>query len=594
MGNYLNKTLKQQYFSIVSSSMKQAYIENSTSPFNQAISLLKKDFDTPITNQRVLINNSVDPLINWQSYLQCYLQEEIRNQTEWAEELYEFVIKQSFANQVQFQSNFFYEEYYIMTCPKLIKNSAMSNKDYLINTSAHNINSNSEDYNGKMNLSNNFMASFISFSSFQSNDSVNFDKVSKAKIVEYLKIFKSHLFHDNHPLYIIVKKFDKLFGKVVQDTLNHLKSEKNNPNYQTLIETERNEIVQQLKTFIIEMQVIVKMFYSSSISFGFFKDEKDEFINLVTSLVFNVGNLYDLLYQLFHIELNEKIIIFEQKLNLLKNCTPQDLSIKDKFCLNELTKEYQSKLIEKARKKKVIQPKENADQNLENFGPNNNPKEIKLDEKEDFQLKEKDNANLNKVDSTIDVVDTSKHDNSNPEMIVSSESNKLLQFTRSSINLSDDNINSNQPYDKAIKLLQSIVDYKVPLEKLIIIASVSAEITVCVNDFWQKMRSIVTPSLLNIDADELMTIYIYIIIHSQLSEIFIHSAFVKYFTTAQTKSTMMGYYFSTLEGSLDYLLGINDLNDFSSTDKKNSAKAEEVQQVETNDVIHSDEVNSPQ
>ena len=30
MGNYLNKTLKQQYFSIVSSSMKQAYIENST------------------------------------------------------------------------------------------------------------------------------------------------------------------------------------------------------------------------------------------------------------------------------------------------------------------------------------------------------------------------------------------------------------------------------------------------------------------------------------------------------------------------------------------------------------------------------------
>ena len=102
------------------------------------------------------------------------------------------------------------------------------------------------------------------------------------------------------------------------------------------------------------MQVIVKMFYSSSISFGFFQDEKDEFINLVTSLVFNVGNLYDLLYQLFHIELNEKIIIFEQKLNLLKNCTPQDLSIKDKFCLNELTKEYQSKLIEKARKKKSI------------------------------------------------------------------------------------------------------------------------------------------------------------------------------------------------------------------------------------------------
>ena len=72
-----------------------------------------------------------------------------------------------------------------------------------------------------------------------------------------------------------------------------------------------------------------------------------------------------------------------------------------------------------------------------------------------------------------------------------------------------------------------------------------------------------------------MTIYIYIIIHSQLSEIFIHSAFVKYFTTAQTKSTMMGYYFSTLEGSLDYLLSINDLNEFLSTEKKSATKVEE-------------------
>ena len=78
-----------------------------------------------------------------------------------------------------------------------------------------------------------------------------------------------------------------------------------------------------------------------------------------------------------------------------------------------------------------------------------------------------------------------------------------------------------------------------------------------------------------------------------MNEIFIHSAFVKYFTTAQTKSTMMGYYFSTLEGSLDYLLSINNLNDFVSSDKKSSTKVEDVQP-ETNDVVNSDEVNSPQ
>lgn len=70
------------------------------------------------------------------------------------------------------------------------------------------------------------------------------------------------------------------------------------------------------------------------------------------------------------------------------------------------------------------------------------------------------------------------------------------------------------------------------------------------------------PSLLSIDADQLMTIYIYIILKADIPELIIHSELVKQFTTSMTKSTMLGYYFTTLEGSLNYILEIKDKKDF--------------------------------
>ncbi len=67
--------------------------------------------------------------------------------------------------------------------------------------------------------------------------------------------------------------------------------------------------------------------------------------------------------------------------------------------------------------------------------------------------------------------------------------------------------------------------------------------------------------MLNIDADELMTIFIYIIIKTQMNDILIHSKFIKEFTTSTTRSTMIGYYYTTLEASLIYILDVNDISE---------------------------------
>ena len=44
--------------------------------------------------------------------------------------------------------------------------------------------------------------------------------------------------------------------------------------------------------------------------------------------------------------------------------------------------------------------------------------------------------------------------------------------------------------------------------------------------------------------------------------LFVHADFIKYFTSQTTKSTMIGYYYTTLQGCLDYLLEVKNKEDF--------------------------------
>ena len=47
------------------------------------------------------------------------------------------------------------------------------------------------------------------------------------------------------------------------------------------------------------MQIVLKLMYCKCIDYSCFKDEKDELINIITSLVFRVVNLYQvILYQI--------------------------------------------------------------------------------------------------------------------------------------------------------------------------------------------------------------------------------------------------------------------------------------------------------
>ena len=68
--------------------------------------------------------------------------------------------------------------------------------------------------------------------------------------------------------------------------------------------------------------------------------------------------------------------------------------------------------------------------------------------------------------------------------------------------------------------------------------------------------------MLNVEADELMKILIYIVYKSKMSKLFVHLDFIKYFTIKETWSTMIGYYYTLLEGAINFISEIKYKHEF--------------------------------
>ena len=246
-------------------------------------------------------------------------------------------------------------------------------------------------------------------------------------------------------------------------------------------------MVKHIQNFVIKCQTALKLMYSKSIYLECFYEEKDETINIITNCLFQTGNLYDQIYSLFKIELRTKIDDYSKKLKILEKIQPQQLNIPDKFCLNTLTEEYK--------------------------------KTLKNNKNNDFILTGINNNDNNEKKENVLEIDTGKK----------------------SINFYDINIKK-EGYKSAINLLKGLKHNKTPFEKMMLIASISTEITKCVNNYWKGMEHYINPTLLNINADELMSIFIFIVIKSQMPELIIHKKIISDFTTKNIKQSKIIYF----------------------------------------------------
>ena len=112
------------------------------------------------------------------------------------------------------------------------------------------------------------------------------------------------------------------------------------------------------------------------------------------------------------------------------------------------------------------------------------------------------------------------------------------------------------PYLDAIVRFELLEEMENPFDKLCVITQLTSEIVRCINQFWKGAR--LKKSSLLIDADQNISIIVFIIIKSKLSDLYTQIRIIKrLIPKALRSSTKAGYYLATLEGCLQYVQNLN-------------------------------------
>jgi hypothetical protein len=546
-----------------------------------------------------------------------------------------------------------------------------------------------------LNVTQNLGGSFgESFNQFDNEDDAGYKyKEFRNKVKRYIMNFKEHILNKDHPINIVAQIFESVWVDFANKKLDLMRKNYPITNEENKKDIEKDvaELTYQFQKFVIKLQICLKLFYSRTINYSFFNEEKDELINLITTLIFRTGRIYEVMFSLYEFSLRNEIEDMTRKYQRLKKITPEELGVAKQFCLNKETLDLQEQILLKNLKE--INEKEN----------NNKIKSKESNEKIDLEkgtieidIREK-NIEKNKISTLLTVIQEKKsriprpgdrdmedmkvnldfdddnsesqntlaiYANKNDSVYVESNNNYLgsilpklegndllapsanvsvdnatihnkglaLNINDSGDDLINNNINNNKnkqneylfskkvfqdnqqeegndnvfivrdsnavsknvmpfvpekiigrvsfmrrnvddflsyPYETAIQLLKQIRRYKTPFEKMMIIASISNEITDCINDFWTEMENYIKKDFLGIEAEQIMTIFIYIIIKSGITDIFVHCKMIKYFTTCTTKSSMIGYYYSTIEASITYIKTLKNVDELFQNKGKN-------------------------
>ena len=517
---------KNQYFLYLNRIKKNnlnSIINNSNN--NNIMALQKKDYEK-IRQIKLRQNDSVIIKdINWLVYITKYFKKKYKEGSLWYKNIIDKVSEQDFIYETQFQSYAFFKDFemkYKTKCLRIIEKEKEIEKyedkeEELISKITRNSIIDISNRNSRIDLSgitDNFGGSFGEFK--EDLDLIEEDSgiKSKKKLKEFIRIFKRHLNKKEHPINIIISIFCEQYSFVLENQVNLFlnNKNKNDLNFEIKIKSFSDEIVEDLKRFIIKIQTTIKLFYCKSINLEFFVEEKDELINLITTIIFQKGDIYKNIYSLFNMQFKKEVDDFEYKLHLIKDIKPIDLNIPNKLSLDENTSKEILKLKEEYKKEEGI-----------------------LDE-----------LNNNKEFIPQDGYIKGFHDK-----------NKI------------------NGYNTVVKMLLGLKHTKSPFEKMMLIASMSMEITQCVDKYWNNMDNYLPSYYLSINADEFLSLFILVVIKAQFAELIIHEKIIQIFTTKTTKSSTIGYYNVTLNAAIEYIKNeankeLNK-NNYNGKDGKNSA-----------------------
>ena len=347
------------------------------------------------------------------------------------------------------------------------------------------------------------------------------------------------------------------------------------------INYKKMQVIKDIQSFIDTTSISLKLFYSKSINYQLFISEKDEFINLISYFLFKENDFYNIIFNLFELSNIEKYKKLRDKKNSLGEISTKDAGINQKFRLDENNKKnIDVHSNEKKEKPGIIQYFERIDEFKERYASFNEKvsKESSNFSKQKFDFtysfdynnkknKIKNNKNKEKSIQRSNTITTYKefseifnrNDTTLKEKLEADMDNNPSTIDFPEIKDSKNELNI--PYGEAIYYFKNIKDYNIPLDKLTIIALVSVLITDCIDEFWKTEMENLDTKFLKVDADELISIYLYIIYNLDLPSLYTQLDFIEHFTGSITKQSMIGYYFTSVVGSLEFIMSSDKKED---------------------------------
>ena len=552
------------------------------------------------------------------------------NKVQWAIDLKKTLSKEVFLFENKYYSNFFYNEYFLTTYPTKFdeKENGLNDNSIDINNQSiislnNSTNINNKNRYNELNITDNLGGSYldINLDSFDPNDPTFQYKMKRKNVKKYIKIFKEHIYNNQlHPINRVVTLFNKFFCKYINTNIDNYNKKLESQllvgeDFTNNIKNFENEITQSLRKFIIVMHCSLKLFYSTCINYNIFEEEKDDLMNLLTSLFFRTGDLYDSIYSLYSLSFSQDIEELQEKFNDLIKVKPKDLGVQIKFCLDEDTLELQRNILKEKQieqdqkengdnkkdniieKNELFQIRENEEEekdndddnyknnnkmpklkiNMNNINKLNNINEYNIDKDEDDYLLEKINEDIS-IDTKLDAVSGGLIHLRNT---VNNFNNKTYLFPKIRKNLRDTLALNDQyireakasgkipmPYFSAVNLLKNVRNYKTPFEKIVILASLSDQITESVSTFWSSMMKYIKNSFLFIEADEIMAIFVFIVIKSQMPDLFIESKIITNFTTPSTRAFNIAYNLTLMEASLETIHKMENTKEMANRNKQ--------------------------
>ena len=563
---------KKSYYELLQKNMKKSYDLIETNEFNQEFSFKISQFNS--TKKRTKIFDIlIGETFDWKFYLLNKLEKKLNAIGNWENELNTF-IETEFTDKKTYENYFleneiFLNQFYLRNNPQQALNDSKGLHEPLltllfdkneIETYFNEISKLPDRLrtftNGKLR---NSEKSFLSENIL---DEKNQNKYYSYQVRKHIDLIRRQLDNPKHPIYIIIKKFSEIYFNYLNKCYDKVK------NNEDINKKTKDSVIKDIQDFIDIIAIALKLFYMKSINYDYFEHEKDEFINLVCQILFNQKNFEKELFKFFELSNKEKQSQFKQKKKVLGDITPKDVGISIKFRLDKETENFKknNNYGNESIKEETGIVKYFKDLDIEVEEKLRRSFRIEVGELEmvsSFNDQRKmnlfisDRSRAESIDKNIIYKPKKKNNKRESTESISSykefseKYNNSSFFSEFDIKIEKDDIHN--PYGKAIEFIELIKYYKTPLEKLTIIALESALITTSVNSFWKEQKNL-SNNFLRIDADELLSIYLYIICKMNTDTIFTQLDYIQNFIGLASKQSLVGYFYTTVEGCIKFLI----------------------------------------